>query len=155
MSNLFIISAIITVIGGIATLGFYFNDNIEKKIEAKINNPEFLKKVAAEAQLPFVIFNEDESIIADTGAMKYIEKIEVKKTGNRDITEIVISPSQHLSIAPLIESIGPELEFNEPIRGKNFDWIYIPVEYASRWQDSFAGTPPPIKFKLQLIVSFD
>ena len=52
---------------------------IDKKIDDKINNPNFIKKLANEARLPFLIFDENNKILADYGAYQYLKKIVLLK----------------------------------------------------------------------------
>jgi hypothetical protein len=53
-----IISIIVTVFAAVITIFFYMNDSIDKRIEKAINHPDFIKKVAEQTKLPFLIFDE-------------------------------------------------------------------------------------------------
>ncbi|MDZ7698525.1 MAG: hypothetical protein U5R49_16895 [Deltaproteobacteria bacterium] len=63
--------AVIGVILSIGSLMFavfvHLNSTIDRKIEKKLNDEVFIRKVANEVRLPFVIFDEGKSIIADIG----------------------------------------------------------------------------------------
>lgn len=149
--------AVIGVIVGIIALMFgifvRLNSSIEKKIENKLNDPEFIRKVADIVRLPFVIFDEDESIIIDTGAMNYIERIEVKKEQRQDVSEIIVSPKKYMPVAPILESLNIEIEFDEPTRGQGFDLVYKTVDIATVFAKTYgSGRPPKRRFRLQVIV---
>ena len=132
---------VLTVVLGLLGLGHY----VDGRIENKLNNPEFVRMVADKVRLPFVVFDQDKSVIADTGAMDYIDKIEINKG------EMIISPKRYMAVAPILESFDAKIEFEEPIRGENFDFIYRRVEMAMVWADRYAGKAPKAKFRLQLI----
>lgn len=148
--------AVISVIVGIIVLMFaifiQLNSSIEKKIENKLNDPEFIRKVTNIVRLPFVIFDEDESIIIDTGAMNYIERIEVKKDQRQEVSEIIVSPKRYMPVAPILESLDIEIEFDEPTRGQKFDLVYKAVDIATAFGKTYAsGKPPKRRFRLQII----
>src|SRR5271157_5160297 len=99
-----IISAIVGILALIVTVFLQLNGSINEKIENKLKDPEFISKVADEVRLPFVIFDEDDSIIVDTGTMSIIDKISINKKDGRYLSEIIITPKKYLAIAPILES---------------------------------------------------
>jgi hypothetical protein len=147
-----IISAIVGILALIVTVFLQLNGSINEKIESKLKDPEFISKVADEVKLPFVIFDENNSIIVDTGAMNIIDKISINKANHKDISEIIITPKKYLAIAPILESLDPKIEFQDPIKGNKFDFIYKRVEMAVVWANTYASTPPKSKFLLQVII---
>ena len=74
-----VFGVIIAVISLMFAIFVHLNKSLDKKIENKLKDPGFIQKVAKEVRLPFVIFDDEKSIIADTGAMDHIEDIEVRK----------------------------------------------------------------------------
>ena len=52
------------------------NVYIEGIVEKKISDPDMIEKVKAQIR-PMVVFNQNESILVDTGGMQYIESIRV------------------------------------------------------------------------------
>jgi hypothetical protein len=147
-----IISAIVGILALIVTVFLQLNGSIDEKIEKKLKDPEFISKVADEVKLPFVIFDEDDSIIVDTGTMSIIDKISINKKDGRYISEIIITPKKYLAIAPILESLDPQIEFQDPIRGNKFDFIYKRLEGTVIWKNNYASTPPKSKFRLQVII---
>ena len=131
----------------------YFNNTINDKIEQKLKDPEFIRKVADEVRLPFVIFDENKTVSVDTGAMKYIVDFEIKKGETQEISEIIISPKSFMALPPLLESIdAKEIEFEKPKRGNKFDLIYKTVRYDSGWGKMLSeGSKPQLRFRLQLV----
>ena len=61
------------------TIILFMQDRIEKKIDNKVNDPIFIRKLADEVRLPFLIIDENNIILADFGAYQYINKIDVLK----------------------------------------------------------------------------
>ena len=148
--------AVISVVVGIIALMFavfiQLNSSIEKKIENKLNDPEFIRKVAQIVRLPFVIFDEDEAIIIDTGAMNHIKQIEVIKGPRQQVSEIIVSPKKYMPVSPILESLDIEVEFDEPTRGQKFDLVYKTVEIDTAFAKTYAsGKPPKRRFRLQII----
>jgi len=125
---------------------------MDKRIENKLHDPEFISKVADEVKLPFVIFDENNSVVVDNGAMNIIEKISINRKDRRNISEIIITPKKYLAIAPILESLDSKIEFQDPIRGNKFDFIYKRVEGTVTWVNNYASTPPKSKFRLQVIM---
>jgi hypothetical protein len=109
--------------------------------------------VANEVRLPFVIFDEDKSIIADIGAMNFIDKIEIKKDKHKEVSEIIISPKKFLAIPPILESLDVHIPFENPTRGNKFDLIYKRGEEPIYIVTDSVVNPPKRKFRLQIIVS--
>ena len=143
------IAAVATLIAVFAIL----NSSIEKKIKNKLNDPRFIRKVAEMVRLPFVIFDEDESIVIDTGAMNYIERIEVKKDRPHEVSEIIVSPKKYMLAPPILESLDTEIEFHEPTRSHKFDLVYKAVGIAVKLAKTYApGESPKGRFRLQVIV---
>ena len=97
---------------------------IDWRIEKKINDPEFIRKIASNVR-PSVVFNSNESIEIDLGAMQFIEKIDVIPSKDPRFPErIVVSPKGYLAHAPFLTTLD-ETEFAIMVeRGKKFDWVY-------------------------------
>jgi hypothetical protein len=152
MQTLKIIGGVIVGIFGILGTIFAVNSYIDNQIENKLKAPEFISKVADEVKLPFVIFDENNSIVVDNGAMNIIDKISINKADNRNISEIIITPKKYLAIAPILESLDPKIAFQDPIRGNKFDFIYRRVNMAVVWTNTYASTPPKSKFRIQVII---
>jgi len=97
---------------------------IDWRIEKKTKSPEFIQEIASHVR-PSVIFNSQESIEIDMGAMQFIEEIKVVPSDDlRFPKEIIISPKKYLAHAPSLDSID-RVEFHMQVeRGKKFDWVY-------------------------------
>jgi len=123
MSTFNILKAFVSIVGiFIALYGIY--SYIDWRIDHKINNPEFIRKIALNVR-PAVIFNSQESIEIDMGAMQFIENIKVIPSNDpRFPKEIIISPKEYLAHAPSLSTLD-EVEFSIKVeRGKKFDWLY-------------------------------
>ena len=78
--------------------------------------------------------------------------ISIKKGDRNKVSEIIVSPKKYLPAAPILESLDPKIEFQYPIKGDKFDFIYKRVEMANVWANTYASKPPKSRFRLQLIV---
>jgi hypothetical protein len=97
-----VLSGIIgTLIGAlIGAAGMYFSliTRINAVVEEKLNNETYMNKIISNLR-PYAIFDQNESILADGGAMEYINNIKVNgairnlSVGEVKIPEeIIISP---------------------------------------------------------------
>ena len=98
-----------------------FNTYIDYRIEKKISDLEFIEKISHTIR-PSVVFDQKDSILADMGAMAYIDniKVVVKK---EDPIRIVVSPNAFLGVPPLLESLDGEFGIIVN-KGKKYDWVY-------------------------------
>ena len=115
---------VISSVIGILVIIFGVISYIDLRIDQKVNNPEFIEKIASNVR-PSVIFDSQESIEIDMGAMQHIENIKVTPSGDsRFPKEITISPKKYLAHAPFLSSLD-EVEFQmKVVRGKKYDWVY-------------------------------
>ena len=98
-----------------------FNYYLDVRIESKINDADFLKKLAKSIR-PSLVFDVNGSIIADMGAAPYISDISVSKKENVDF-EIIVTPIEHLDVEPILESLDRDFTI-KAIRGQKFEWIF-------------------------------
>ncbi len=136
-----------TIIGVMVTVALLLSSSINSRIEEKVNDPNFIRKIASEIRLPFLIFDEEKRYLYDDGALDIIENIEIVRDG-RDIKQIVITPKRFLAVAPIMESLDPEVQFEDPERGKGLNWIYKTNLPEMAWGRT---KPPKKRFKLQII----
>ena len=132
---------------GIFVIFITINGYINHKIDKRMNSPEFINEIAKKIR-PMVIFDGNNVIDKDMGAMKFIEKIEVIKTEplspiNQDY-KIIITPKEHLPYAPLIETINAYGFIIKSNRGKGHRWEYELDNYSQSDRD-------PPKFKLEIL----
>lgn len=113
-----IVGFIIVVVGALYACITY----IESRIELAVNDEQFIRRVSSHVR-PYVIFNANSSILAEGGAMQYIEDIKLVRNEDNKLTEIIITPKEHLNIAPLLESLDEEFAITSK-RGNKFQWIY-------------------------------
>lgn len=134
----------LTAIGLIIAIVLGINELIDRRIE----NEQFIRKVAAHIR-PYVIFDVNESILADGGAMQALEQIKVE-IGTEDGTlpvKIVVTPKYHLAHPPLIEKLGAGrfIHTPNPKRGVGHQWIY---EFeVVHWEED----ETPVCFRLEII----
>jgi len=147
------IALIIVVVAGIyGSIQF-----IDVRIEHAVNDEQFIRRVSSHVR-PYVIFDVNSSILVDGGAMQYLERIEVEH-GTRDVAtpqgkvatptlKIVLTPTQHLAYAPLIEKLGAGrlIYTPNPKRGTGHQWIYDELEVV-HWEDDKV----PLHFRLEIL----
>lgn len=148
-----LIGIIIGAVGCILAVFFYMNDSIDKRIENTINHPDFIKKVADEIRLPFLIFDENGTFQTDSGgATAYIEKIEPFEEEQK-FSGFIVFPKVFLKEPPILQSINKGFQFATPKRINTMDWKYrIPKFEGTVWADTGKYDEPPAKFfKLEII----
>ena len=148
-----IIRIIIGVAGLILAVFFYMNDSINKKIEMTVNDPKFIKKVADDIRLPFLIFDENGTFHSESGeATAYIEKIE-PIFEDRRLSGCIVYPKAFLKEAPILQALNNDLRFTLPKKINTYDWKYrIPEFQGTVWADSGKyDEPPAVLFKLEII----
>ena len=140
-----IVKAISVMFGMVAALyaGISFIDN---RIENKINNPGYIKKIVSSVR-PAIIFDSKGSIVNDLGGMEYVDKIEViPHDGNAPIPKkVILTPKMYLATPPILTSIDSAQYLISAKRGKNIDW-----EYEFEIRGSNTGTDY-LRFRLEII----
>lgn len=121
----------IIVLSGFAglTIGAYIwiKHEIDATVEKKLSDPKILRQIAAESR-PMIVFDSNESILADMGAGQFIKSISVTSSKAEDgklPTTIIIDFSTHLPVAPILTPLnyGDGLTINSQ-RGKGYSWVY-------------------------------
>ena len=109
------------VILGIVISIFTLEDRVDKIVENKLKDPEVLKQIAYLVR-PSLTFNQEGTILTDSGAQDFIKDIKVIM-GENEPKSIIISPTNHLNIAPLIECLNYNYNFSSKQVGK-LDWQF-------------------------------
>ena len=120
----------VEVAGGFATVVgvlYGFHAYLDYRIAAKIRDPRFMAELAYSLR-PVVIFDSNNRILADQGALRFIESIKViRGSSSPGVSSIVVTPKRFLAVAPLLESLDdPALEIKAE-RGEKLDWVYTLV----------------------------
>ncbi len=148
-----IISIIVGVAGIILAIFFYMNESFNKRIENAVNHPDFIKKVADQIRLPFIIFDKNGTFQTESGeATAYIEKIE-PFSENKRFSGFVVYPKAFLNNPPVLQAINNDFQFASAKRVNTIDWKYrIPEFKGSRWVDTGRyDEQPVVLFKLEII----
>ena len=152
-----IIKTVIVVLGLLLTL-YALQDHLNNSIRRIVNDEQFIKKVASHVR-PYVIFDANETIHVDGGAMQYLEKIEVKevatvsKVGEEEShvaeLKIIVTPKHHLTYGPIIEALGElrSIIIYEPKRGVGHRWIY-----QALIRPPYGGDIKTQKFRLEILM---
>ena len=97
------------------------NSYIDSRIDSKIHNADFLKKLARSVR-PSLVFDEKGSILADMGAVPFVTNISVSK-GPKDSLKITVSPVEYLGMEPVLEALDDQYTIRAE-RGQKFDWVF-------------------------------
>lgn len=123
------------------------NIYIDYRIENKINDLKFISKLSRSIR-PSVVFDQKDSILANTGAMEYIENIDViAKDG--EPKKIVLSTKVFLGVAPLLECLDGDFDIIVN-RGKKYDWEYELIS-IDRLLLSSSGQITNHRFRIEII----
>lgn len=137
---------LITVINITLSVGPF----IDLRVKNAISNEKFIRKLSKRIR-PYAIFNENSSILHDSGAMEFIDDISVKTSYDENgfgTLVIKIKPNRFFSFPPTIETFGPwGLEIKAK-RGKKFNWIYDCSIFSS--QNSPDHKNDPIQFRIEI-----
>lgn len=98
-----------------------FNGYMDYRIDNRIKNPDFLREIARRIR-PSLVLNDKGSIIADMGAVQYINDIKVLK-GEKGKIQIIIIPNEYFGIEPVLEALDAEYAIHAE-RGSKFSWIF-------------------------------
>jgi len=140
ITSIITIGAVVVAIYGLAAW-------IDSRVETLISDDNFIQKLSLNLR-PFVIFDSNNSIVYDQGAMNYIDHIQVDTTSDQNlglvVQRIVISPNRFLATPPLLDCIDIAEHVYRPTRGKKFDWVYD-LAYAG------SSGPSLIRFRLEIL----
>jgi hypothetical protein len=124
---------------------FALDAYLESKIASKLKDPKFLAEIYSIIR-PSAIFDSNESILIDMGAMNYIDSIHVMNYNklDSDPMKIIVVPRKYLAHAPILSSIDTRIFDISAKRGKRFNWEYSLVHLAG-------GTDSLAKFRIEVI----
>lgn len=125
-NTLYVFGIVLTIIVGIVVI----NNEIESKVQIITSSDSFINTLIARIH-PYVIFDENGSILYDMGGMSYLDTIIVEKS-NLDRkpsvffpSKMTIRPKNVLQTSPLLECIDSEYTYSITVeRGPFYDWIY-------------------------------
>lgn len=152
--------SIFTVLGVFAAIASLYlsiywqiSSSVEKRIDAKINSPEYIRKVAAEVR-PSIVFDHEGKILHDGGGLKYIdsniifEKINDSKSEKGDY-KISITSKIYLQSLPLLEPIDQTYVIKGK-RGKGLKWVFnvfdVGISFGSKKHGGLQN-----RFRLEII----
>jgi hypothetical protein len=143
---------IVGAIIGAASMYFSLVNRINTVVELKLSDENYMNKLISNLR-PYVIFDQNESVIIDAGAMEYIDSIKVNGvitdlSDGRKVKrpkEIIISPKKFLALEPSLQSYDEHYEIRQK-RGQKFDIIYELVEGGVFMQES-----SQYRFRLEII----
>ena len=150
--NIDTLKAIVAAFLGLATIAGLmsaFNSYIDAQIDDKINNPQFIKQLALQLRSPFVIFDEDEKFLYDSGTEPYIDNINVVKE-NDNIKQIMFTGKKFFPTAPIIQALDGKLQFSETERVGKMGWRYKAFYYQYSGVSRSEGRPAD-RFRIDII----
>jgi len=120
---------------------------VEKLVDKRLKDREVIEKLAKIIR-PSMIFDSTEAIIADLGALEYIESVKIVKYEDQEKkvpVVIEVKAKKHLVLPPLLTSID-QYQFAESAkRGPGFMWIFTLTPLA------ITADVPPFRFRLEVL----
>lgn len=119
------IIAFITMLASIVIVIYGLIKFIQYTVDQKLEHPDTIKKITGLIR-PIVIFNSKEIILADQGAMGYIESLAIKldEEDNHTPEQIIINFNKHIQLEPILESADMFNFEIEAVKGTNKQWIF-------------------------------
>ena len=96
---------------------------IDKRIDAKLNDPSVTRRIALAAR-PEMIIDDTGTVLMDHGAMDYLANVEVVKEHKDQFVpdKIIITPRRYMAIAPLVTPVDGSFRTSVN-RGSKLDWV--------------------------------
>ena len=139
----------VSAIAGLLAILYAVDTYFDWKIENKVSDLDFVRKVASQVR-PSVIFDSRGSILADTGAMQYLEKITVEfDTVGKKPGKVTVRPKQLMPHPPIITGIDGIFYIPQPLRGPGYEWNYELHSMIARGVQE--ETKTPYRFRLELV----
>ncbi|HMO52796.1 MAG TPA: hypothetical protein PKE26_16630 [Kiritimatiellia bacterium] len=128
---------------------------LDNRIESTIQKPEFISRIAAQIR-PSAIVDGKGSVIADMGAMKYLDQITVSQDKRLIITVV---PNRHLSVAPIVTPLDNTAVLESAVRGEKFTWIFtfriggmwVMSDDAPSAMSPFGGASPENRYRIEIL----
>lgn len=143
--------AIVSTIVAILGLFLFIISFIDNRIERYVNNPQFIKGIARETRLPFMIFDEKEVVHFDGEAFIHIDTLRINRNKKHELVSIDIFPKEFLNTPPILECWGIQIQFYDPVRIAPNGWRFSAPEDGA---DVFltSGRVLATKYKITLIL---
>jgi hypothetical protein len=121
---------------------------IDSRVDDRIHDPGFLAQLSRTLR-PSVVFDSDERILADLGAMQYLKALSVTPATDSSPLQITIEPAEFLGVEPVLESLDHDAVIQAQ-RGKGLSWVFTVRDYAFLELES-SPTSGPVRFRLEIL----
>ena len=152
-ANVKTVATILSVIGAFWGILWGATSFVDWRIKQVVTDENYMAKVAANVR-PSAIFDSNNSIQVDSGAMKYIDRIEVFDRGTDPHTEIIgfpktirVTPKRYLTHAPIITTLNGLMTDVTEERGDGFTWTY----HLSTPIHNMKTLPQSFLFRIEII----
>jgi hypothetical protein len=121
--------ALLALIGALAGGFVWLEAHIDQTVEHKLSDPVILRKIAQESR-PVLIFNADESIVADEGASQFIKELKITSRESISPTNMNLPAHVHIEFtkffvnSPIVTPVTQFLGVATGKRGKGFSWEF-------------------------------
>ncbi len=126
-----------------ATIVIVLNNHIDKKIEKKITDQQYIDNISKSLR-PFLIFNNNEVVLYDHGANKFVHNINFDN--KKDIVDIFFT--KYIQNEPLLITIGDVQYSYKSVRIKRNGWRFF--MHSSVMQD-VTGDKSTNKYILEIL----
>ena len=128
----------------------WLNNHIDERVDQQISSEKTINAMSANIR-PYVLFDQNPTILYDGGAMKYIDSLKVKVTFDTVdshpypmVHQVIIKPKQFMKIFPLLECIDITEHTYVPRRGIGYEITYDLINMN-------VGGLKEIRFRLEIL----
>ena len=130
----------------------YLRADISSEISEKLNDQEFVQKIANVIKPAYVIFDSNGKVLHNDGCEDFLQldgiKIDRVKSQLHSIT---IPTKKYLEIPPIVTSIDAEMYFRQAKRTGTYEWQFDAVELNYAYFGKPDGGVPAGRFRLEII----
>lgn len=114
INKITVVASLIGAVIGAIGYSLFFEDRIVNRIVDKLKSPEIIQQIASLVR-PSLIFDQNGTIIHDSGGQQFIKEIKTEPT------MMLIFPTEHLKQPPILECLNRGMDFKCK-RINTIDW---------------------------------
>jgi len=139
--------AFITIVWGLAAGYFWL---VEWRVRSIIKHPDFVAEVARQTS-PSIVFDTEGRILADKGALRYLEKVPEVRGGTNGIIIITVHPKVFIAAEPILQALDESEVAVTAKRTTGTKWeITVRPRMFLLSADAQPGGLAPARYRLEL-----